>query len=70
MTCEKCGRRVKNSLESKMVHIAKHHPDILLVRAVQSLFNPQISEAAGMALGDAFKRELNKRRYGSIGKIH
>jgi hypothetical protein len=52
-----------------MVHIARYHPDILLVRAVQLMFNPDTSEAMGAALGVAFKREFTKR-YAAIAKTH
>jgi hypothetical protein len=68
MKCQKCKRRVADTLEAKMVHIAKNHPDILLVRAIHALFNPDTAFELGKMFGDHVKREFNKT-YGPYAKI-
>ena len=60
MTCQKCKRRVKDTLESKMKHIATYHPDILLVRAIHALFNPETAFELGRMFGETVRRELVK----------
>jgi hypothetical protein len=64
MICNKCKRRVRDDVESKLKHIAKVHPDILLVRAVNAMFNPETTFEIGRMFGEVVKTKI--KDYGQI----
>jgi hypothetical protein len=57
MKCNECNRRVKDTPEAKMKHIAKYHP----VHVIQKLINPESAFQLGSLFGTMVRERIVRR---------
>lgn len=58
--CNDCGRKVKDTPDSKMQHVWKYHPQTPLIRIATTLFSPLTFEEMGRRIGNAVLRMVNR----------